>query len=165
MKFNNVNQGESKWTLLSVWVFQTTQLTEISYIEWKHPFQQENNQNCFPVGNNTKVSFLIPLFYFLPKTFSHWDPTHFSVVLFIQGDMIVSSDIASKGRFWGETTFIADEGLWAIRRQQWFVSQPRGLWVWSPGLGPFCVELAFSLWVISLPPAFQKYAHETIWEL
>lgn len=64
VKFNNVNQGESKWTLLSVWVFQTTQLTEVSYIEWNHPFQQENNQNWFPVGNNKKVSFLIPLFYF-----------------------------------------------------------------------------------------------------
>lgn len=165
MKFNNVNQGESQWTLLSVWVFQTTQLTEISCIEWKHPFQQENNQSWFPVGDNKKVSFLIPLFYFpLGHILIGIQPT---CQLCCLSRVIWSFQVTLPEweGFEVRPVFIADEGLWAMRRQQWFVSQPRGLWVWSPGLGPFCVELAFSLWVIRLPPAFQKYAHETIWKL
>lgn len=57
-------------------------------------------------------------------------------MLFIPDGMIVWSDVARKGRFWGKTRFIAGHGLWAIRRQQW---------VWSPGLGPVVVGLAFFL--------------------
>lgn len=52
-----------------------------------------------PSGEQQKGLIPYSLILFFPGTYSHWDPTHFSVVLFIQDDMIVSSDIARKGRF------------------------------------------------------------------
>lgn len=136
--------------------------TVISYIEWKHPFQQENNQNWFPVGDNKKVSFLIPSFYFpLGHILIGIQPT--SQLCCISRVIWPSlSCNVTWNCFEVKPVLLLMKVCGQYGVNSGLSHSQEGCGFDPLGLGPFCVELAFSLWVIRLPPAFQKYAHETI---